>query len=166
MAHTDLHCIVLYLRNMSNKWVIAVFILVVIAAAWWGLVSYSPPASPQAAQQELRIPPADTHYAPPATLAVNHSVVNGANVYSGTLPIRSCNTFSGGLSASGGDPVHVQLNFKIFDGDGTCLGSSAAEDTPQPFSMSFSSKASTATPIVDSVSINDAAVPFKLVEGR
>ncbi len=154
-----------YTSGMSKVTWIAVVLLVVVLGVWL-YVSYpmQPQPAPQTAQQ--RIPPADTHYTPPATLALHHSVVAGANVYSGNLPIRSCNTFSGGLAASGGDPIHVQLNFRIFDGDGTCLTSTAAEDAQQPFTLSYSSKTSTKAPVLDSVSINGASIPFTLVEGK
>ena len=149
---------------MSGKWTIAAFILVVIAAAWWGIVNYAPQPAQQAQAQPL--PPTDTHYKAPAPLAVNHSTASGANVYSGTLPLRSCNVLSGGLATLGGSPVHLTLTFTVFDADGTCLASTAAEDASQPFSMSFSSKTSTLTPVLDSVTVNGASVPFTIVEGK
>lgn len=157
---------------MSAKAVWTVFVVLILAlGAWWALyprLQVPPAVQSQTSQtQEQPAGPAvDNRYAPPPKLAVHHTVANGANVYSGSLSIRSCNTFTSGLSSSGSSPVHLQLNFTVRDGTGSCLDSTAAQDVPQPFSLSYSSEISSKTPVLDSVTVNGTAVPFTLVEGK
>ncbi len=155
-----------YTGSMQTKWLIVTFlVLAVVIGAWVALV-YLPHTSQVPQPVVQRIPPVDTHYTAPPALIVHHTVVNGANVYAGTLPIRSCNTIATGLSSSGSAPVELTISFKVFDGDGTCLTATSAESDQQPFSVSFSSKVSTRSPVVTALTINGSSVPFKVVEGE
>jgi hypothetical protein len=137
-----------------------VLVLIVLIAA--GVVYYE---HNKKTAQNQRIPPQDTHYTAPAALSVRHTVVAGAETYSGTFPIRPCNTFSSGHKTAGSEPAHVQLNFTVLDGDGTCQASRAAEDTQQPYSLSFSTTAKQTKPsVLDSVILNGKAIPYTVVE--
>ncbi len=122
-------------------------LLVLIIFGWWKLSTLQTP------------PSAASH----TSIVIHHTLVDGANVYSGLLESAGvCKTISSGISASGQSPAHIMLLLATAPHPGTCT---LPANPPDDFSVSFQST-DTHAPVLNGVVLNGAAVAYTLVESN
>jgi hypothetical protein len=97
---------------------------------------------------------------PPATKG---AAMGKINTYGGIVPAFStCDQLSVSMSPATAGSSHFTLMITDSN-EGTCP---AATTSTVPFTTGVALKSATASPTIDRVTINGAAVPFKLIEGK
>ena len=140
-------------------------LFVILFAFWWGvsIISQKTPPAPIASPQTTLI---DNRVAFSTTspIIVHYSVDKNTHTYSGTLMLpSSCDTLGTGVTTSGSEPIHISILLSVLRSTSNCHeGPGDAE----PFSVSISSKAKSAAPLFDGVTVNSAITSSTLVETK
>jgi len=143
---------------------ILVCILVGLLVLWWSISSLAFVVStPQEVSTPDAAPVIDSRYTPTTEVLVRHTVVEGAHIYRGFLTIPAdCDVLSTSIMTSGTSVIHVKVSLKVLRLDSSCISNNLLET---PFSVSFLSRTQTAV-VFDGLTINNAKIPYSLVEGK
>ncbi|HEY5383493.1 MAG TPA: hypothetical protein VIJ88_02990 [Candidatus Paceibacterota bacterium] len=160
------------METAKRDTVIALIILVlfVAAAVWYWQASNggAPSSLPTSAQTSpvfsySAANPIVIHHTLGNPPPIKGATIGKVNNYSGTVPAFSnCDRLSVGMAPAASGSSHFTL--KITDTNaGTCP---VAAISTIPFTTGVALKNSATVPTIDSVTVNGASVPFKLVEGN
>jgi hypothetical protein len=145
------------LRSRRKSGAFAV-LLVALFALWWGVALISSRGG-SISTTALPGPAVDSYVGGP--IAVEHSVLDGMDVYHGSVALPSaCDTLGTGLATRSGTPPHLTITLTInkTPGCGAAQGSDA-----EPFAVSVSRQKT--PPVLDGVTVNGVIVSNTLAEG-